>query len=256
MEYVERVYREYYSPKSALRFTLIEGESDIEIMIELPQNLKPQEPFFSDLTYVKESLNRYLLELRQQLICHIQDVPDFLTTLVPIECLFPCESWIRGMYDAADKAGVGPMASVAGAIAQELGRYIQATWGEVDFFIENGGDLYIHTKKERHIQVFAGDSVLSNKLTILLSPHQSPMGVCTSAGTVGPSLSFGKADAVVVLAKDVSIADAFATRIGNEVVSRESIQQALSIGKESGVVEGILIIIGDHLGVWGNITLA
>jgi len=256
MEYIERVYREYYNPKSALRFTLIEGESDIEVMIEVPQYPEYQDTNFTDMSNAKESLHKYLLELRQQLICHIQDVPEFLTSLVPVECSVPCETWIRGMYHAGDIAGVGPMASVAGAIAQELGRYIQATWGDVDFFIENGGDLYIHTKKERHIQVFAGDSVLSNKLTILLSPHQSPLGVCTSAGTVGPSLSFGKADAVVVLAKDASIADSFATRIGNEVVSKESIQQALSIGKESEVIEGILIIIGDHLGVWGNITLS
>jgi len=83
-----------------------------------------------------------------------------------------------------------------------------------------------------------------------------PLGVCTSSATVGPSLSFGRADAVCVLAPSVALADAAASAIGNLVLKKDDIQRALDFGATIPGVEGIVIVFRDNLGVWGDITFA
>ena len=122
--------------------------------------------------------------------------------------------------------------------------------------VENGGDIYLATLKERMIGVYAGASPLSMKLGILVSPEDSPLGVCTSSGTVGPSLSFGKADAVCILSKSAAIADAAATAVGNVVREKKDIERGLEKGKEVEEILGTLIIVGERMGVWGDIRLA
>lgn len=243
-EYIERFYRERHNTDNMLRFTLCEGESDIEVLVEAVEDGE-----------IVSKLGAYLHRLREELKSHISRRPEFLTSLVPIEEWDDCEAWIKTMYHGSAMAQVGPMACVAGSIAQELGQWIHTQYGPVEYMIENGGDLFVYTKKERRIQVFAGESILSDKIRFKILPSQQPIGICTSAGTVGPSLSFGIADAVVVLSKDNALADAVATRLGNEVKSSKYIDTAIQIGKSIKGIEGILIIQQEHLGVWGNIEL-
>jgi ApbE superfamily uncharacterized protein (UPF0280 family) len=88
-----------------------------------------------------------------------------------------------------------------------------------------------------------------------ISPEQTPLGVCTSSGTVGPSLSFGKADAVCILSKSAALADAAATAVGNVVKEKKDIELGLGVGKEIEGVQGILIIVQEKMGVWGGIRL-
>ena len=121
--------------------------------------------------------------------------------------------------------------------------------------VENGGDIYLVTSKERIIGIYAGDSPLSLKIGIVISPEETPLGVCTSSGTVGHSLSFGKANAVCILSKSAALADAAATAVGNVVKKKTDIELGLERGKEIAGVLGTLIIVEEKMGVWGNIKL-
>jgi ApbE superfamily uncharacterized protein (UPF0280 family) len=103
--------------------------------------------------------------------------------------------------------------------------------------------------------IFAGSSVLSEKLALRIRPEQTPLGVCTSSGTVGPSLSFGRADAVTVVSPSGAVADAAATRIGNQVKRRGDINRALAVAPEIEGVLGAVIIMGDRVGAWGEVEL-
>jgi len=160
---------------------------------------------------------------------------------------------VREMIRVSQLARVGPMAAVAGAIAEWVSKDLLKLSKEV--IIENGGDIYLATARERTIGIYAGQSPLSLKIGIVIGPEESPLGVCTSSGTVGPSLSFGRADAVCILSKSAALADAAATAVGNIVQEKKDIELGLGRGKEIEGVLGVLIIVGEKMGVWGNIKL-
>jgi ApbE superfamily uncharacterized protein (UPF0280 family) len=158
------------------------------------------------------------------------------------------------MEEAAAKVNVGPMAAVAGAFAEIVGRELLRYSPEV--IVENGGDIFIKTTKSRLIGVYAGeDSPLTGRVAIKIEPADTPLGVCTSSGTVGHSLSFGKSDAVVVLSHSASLADAAATAIGNLVKAETDIQQALDYARRVPGLVGVAVIMNDKMGVWGKINL-
>ena len=114
---------------------------------------------------------------------------------------------LRTMLSAARLAGVGPMASVAGAIAQAVGAALKPHSSSI--IVENGGDCYLDMDEETTVGIYAGPrSPFSGKIGIRLTADVFPLGICTSSGTVGHSLSFGKADAVTVTARDAALADA------------------------------------------------
>jgi ApbE superfamily uncharacterized protein (UPF0280 family) len=145
------------------------------------------------------------------------------------------------------------MAAVAGAMAESVSKDLLKFSKEV--IVENGGDIYLATSKERRVAIYAGGSPLSLKIGILIKPEETPLGICTSSGTVGHSLSFGKADAVCILSKSAALADSAATAVGNLVQEKRDIEKGLERGKEIEGVLGTVIIVGEKIGVWGNITL-
>jgi ApbE superfamily uncharacterized protein (UPF0280 family) len=191
---------------------------------------------------------------RADLENYIDQNLDFLVTLDPIDVSEGAPSIVVKMAKAAKKAGVGPMAAVAGAIAEEVGHALMKRSAEV--IVENGGDIFIHTKKPRRIGIYAGDSPLSGKLAIEIAPEDSPMGICTSSGTVGYSLNFGLADAVSVLSSSTVLADAAATAVSNIVQTADDIPAAIKLAQSIDGVAGVVIIIGDKLGVWGKVKLS
>ena len=89
-----------------------------------------------------------------------------------------------------------------------------------------------------------------------MEPGQTPLGICTSSGKVGPSLSLGLADAAVVLAPSAALADAAATAVGNRVRSADDMEAALELGQSIRGVTGIVIITGDRMGARGDVKLA
>jgi ApbE superfamily uncharacterized protein (UPF0280 family) len=145
------------------------------------------------------------------------------------------------------------MAAVAGAVAQFVSKDLLPLSEEL--IVENGGDLYLVTSKERTIGIYAGSSPLSLKIGIRVGPEETPLGICTSSGTVGPSLSFGKADAICILSKSASLADAAATAVGNIVREKKDVEAGLEKAKEIAGILGAVIIVGNTVGAWGDLNL-
>ena len=158
------------------------------------------------------------------------------------------------MVEKSSLAGVGPMAGVAGAIAEFVGNDLLTYCREL--IVENGGDIFIKSSKERKILIYAGeDSPFKNKLGIRFRGGEKPWGICTSSGCIGHSLSFGKTDATIIIAPSAITADVFATATGNIVKSEDDIDRALHFVEHSGEVTGAIILIGKKMGVWGNVEL-
>jgi len=180
--------------------------------------------------------------------------PGFLEALAP----WPEDPFapgvVREMIAAAARVGVGPMAAVAGALAQRVGRALSPQSPEV--IVENGGDIYLKLQQPATIALFAGKSPLSGKVGLKIDPAWGPLGVCTSSGTVGHSLSFGRADAACVLAADAALADAAATALGNRVPAAGSIPAALEWAGTIPEILGAVVIVGEKMGAWGRVELA
>lgn len=184
---------------------------------------------------------------------YIRRFPRFAQTLVP----WPEDSLapliVQEMIKAGQRAGVGPMAAVAGAMAERVGTELLGRTDEV--IIENGGDVFIKTERPLTVGVFAGNSPLNLKVGLQIHPSESPTAVCTSSGSVGHSLSKGNADAVCVICASCALADAAATAICNRVVAHTDIEPAIQWGRSIKGIEGILIIFADKMGMWGRIQL-
>ena len=159
------------------------------------------------------------------------------------------------MQDAGRTAGVGPMAAVAGAIAEFVGRDLLDMDGISEVVVENGGDIFMHRTSESVISIFSGPSTLSHRIGIRIYENRMPVGICTSSGTVGHSLSQGSADSVTVLSRSVSLADAAATRLGNEIKNKQDIRKALDLAKTIPGLIGVVAILGREFGAWGDIEL-
>ena len=158
------------------------------------------------------------------------------------------------MAASTEKVDIGPMAAVAGLFSEKVGKVLLKKTDEV--IVENGGDIFIKTKKDPIIGIYAGDnSPFTGKLAIKISSKSTPCGICTSAGTVGPSLSKGTADAVIVLSPETTLADAAATALGNMVQSKTDIDKTINYGKKIDNITGLVIIKDDKIGVWGELEI-
>jgi len=201
-----------------------------------------------------ELATAFRLQVENYLAAH----PEFGTSLSPLDTDELAPPLLRRMFEAASHAGVGPMAAVAGGIAECVGQGL-LDGGHREIIVENGGDLFLHRSVALTVSVFAGQSPLSNRLGISIEPEQMPLGICTSSGTVGHSLSFGAADSVTVVADSAFLADAAATRLGNEVGSAgdpgKGIERALELAASMELLRGVLIICGETMGAVGEIEL-
>ncbi|MFC1910137.1 UPF0280 family protein [Chloroflexota bacterium] len=209
--------------------------------------------------YIRASSNmhrkalRLVQKYREILEKYIAQNPLFLSSLEPVAVSKDSPVIIRAMAEAAGKAGVGPMASVAGAIAECVGKELLEFSPEI--ILENGGDIFIKSLKDRVVGVFAGDSPFSGKIGLEIRASYTPLGICTSSGTVGHSLSFGKADAVIILSKSTPLADATATAIGNLINSASDIQLGLNFAQRIDGINGAVIIKGEDIGLWGDVRI-
>ena len=239
LSYQERVYRRV--EKSGLVSSMVKmAETDLHILAA---------------DKVDEKALQLVTDVRLQIEQYIEHQQRFLDSLAPLPMDERAPEVVRQMLAAGLQAGVGPMAAVAGVVAQWVGRMLQAT-GHAEVIVENGGDLYVARNRPCTVAVYAGESPLSGTLGICLQPDRMPCGVCCSSGTIGHSLSMGEADAVVVVAPDTALADAAATRLGNEVgKSRQSIEQALALAGKLEGISGVVIISGARLGARGDIEL-
>jgi hypothetical protein len=236
--YQPRTYRHWIEGKDLVPFTVTVKETDL--YIRAAANLQ-------------RKARRLVLKYRRHLERYIEQNPDFLTSLKPLLLAAQAPNIVKDMIEAGNHAGVGPMAAVAGAIAEYVGKELLAFSPEI--IVENGGDIFLKILRKRTVGIFAGDSPLTGKVGLEINPQDTPLGVCTSSGTVGHSLSFGKADAVVVVAASAALADAAATAIGNRVSQPDDINGAIEFGRSIGGLKGIVIIMGSNIGAWGDLKL-
>jgi hypothetical protein len=236
--YEERKYREYTNAEGLVKFEVIEAETDLLIMAE--KILYDQ---------ALASVSKY----RKQLEMFILDNPEFQKTLTPYRVPLLAPKIVRNMAWAAKRCKVGPMAAVAGAMAELVGCDLLLYSKEV--IVENGGDNFMKINKTRKVGIYAGNSPLSEKIAIEIDPKDTPCGICTSSGTVGHSFSFGKADAVCVISKSAALADAAATAIGNVVQDINTIEKGIEVAKKIKGLSGVLIIKDDKMGIVGKIKI-
>ena len=234
--YQPRTYRHWVKNKDLITFSVIVEETDCNI---------------SAVTRLESKARKSILKHRAIIKKYISSHPLFLTTLTPFTVEADAPLIIQAMAEAGKKASVGPMAAIAGAIAQFTGEELSQYTPEL--IIENGGDIYLHSSKNRTIGIFAGDSPLSGKIGLEIAGKNTPIGISTSSGTVGHSLSFGRADAVVVLAENAVLADAVATGAGNLVLTPSDIPRCIEYAGSIPGVKGIVIIKGEDLGAWGAV---
>ena len=207
---------------------------------------------------VSELAQQLALQYRLQIENYIQQHPEFAGALSPLSLDALAPPIVKEMLVAGIGAGVGPMAAVAGVVAEYVGRgLLQSECQEV--MVENGGDIYINRSKDCTVAIFAGESSLSMRTGVKLAAQTMPIAVCTSSGTIGHSLSFGLADSVTVIARSTALADAAATRLGNEV-GREAggdrgIKRALEKSRTISGVLGVVVICGEKIGAVGDVEL-
>ncbi|KUO72680.1 MAG: thiamine biosynthesis protein ApbE [Clostridia bacterium BRH_c25] len=233
--YQERSYRKYMRTDELQGFNVCEFESDLQI--------------FTGSNLEKEARNA-VIKYRRDITEYIKKNPKFIASLSPVEAASDAPGIVQDMCRAAQLANVGPMAAIAGAVSKYVGRHLLQFTDEV--IVENGGDIYVKSKKDRRILVYAGSSPFSNKLALLVPGCNRELGICTSSGTVGHSLSFGKADAAVILSKNAVLADAAATAVGNVVKDKNDIEAGIEYAMSIQGVDGVLIIVGDKMGACGD----
>jgi len=215
--------------------------------------VKETDLFVHAVKPLEDITRELILKHRGVIEAYIKRYPGFATTLTPWRINGPAPIIITRMSSAGEKAGVGPMAAVAGAIAEHVGMDLLRHTREV--VVENGGDVFFKTNGPVTVGIFAGNSPLSLGIGVRVDPGKEPLSICTSSGTVGHSLSFGKADAVCVLSRSGSLADAAATSIGNRITSKATIGSAIHFGKNIQGVGGIVVIVGGEIGIWGELEV-
>ena len=236
--YQERTYRKLVDTDKLTTFRVVVQETDL--LVHAARKLVAE---------TKE----LVLEHRGYVEAYIKTHPEFMTTLHPWRLEGPAPNIVSDMIVAGKDAGVGPMAAVAGAIAEHVGLGLLNLTDQV--IVENGGDIFIKTNTPATVGIFAGASPLSMQVGIQLDCGKKPAAVCTSSGTLGHSLSLGKADAVCVVAESCALADAAATSIGNLIQTPADINGAISAGKRIARIKGIVIIAGEKIGAWGNLEV-
>jgi hypothetical protein len=237
-KYQRRFYRDWVKVKDLHLMHIMARETDLQILTNKPL----------DKEFAEERIRSYRWDIEN----YIDRDRRFLVALKPIAVELNAVPIIKEMAQAAQRSNVGPMATVAGAVAEFLGRDLLRQ-GYKEVIVENGGDIFLKTRKVRAIGIYAGRAKLWNKLKLKIRPKDTPIGICTSSGTIGHSLSFGIADSVTILSKSTCLADAVATATANRVSSKEDLQRAIDFARAIKGVSGAIIILKNNLISWGAV---
>ena len=236
----DRGYRRSLRPtKGEAAFQVVVEETDLWIVAE------------KDLS---GPISDFVHELRGPLKSYILAHPEFLTSLKPVGVSERAPRLVRAMADAARTCGVGPMAAVAGTIAQAVAE----KFAEIspNILVENGGDLYLCSQKKRVVGVLF-DPKEEAGLGLKLGRHAFPLSLCASSAKIGHSLSLGRADLVVAGAKNASLADAAATALANMLRSRNDLGRVVDRAKDLGRagLTAVLAQCEGRIAIWGEMEL-
>ena len=199
-----------------------------------------------------EAVTRQIVRQRDILERYLARHREFADSLTPVAALDDAPDVARRMARAAAAVGVGPMAAVAGAMAQCAAEAGIAA-GADEAIVENGGDIYLATIEPVVIGLNTGTSELAGRLAFSLDAEQTPISICSSSGTMGHSMSFGRCDLATVVAKDAALADAAATMAANLVSRAEEIDATLENIAAIDGVDGVVIVKNDRVGLAGQL---
>ncbi|MFW6034701.1 MAG: UPF0280 family protein [Halothermotrichaceae bacterium] len=236
--YQPRFYREQFK-NDLIKKNICYKDTDLMIMAPIIKN---------DILYTT------IRHLRGVLDNYIKDNPLFLKSMVPLNIDKYAPGIVKEMIEMSAAAGVGPMAAVAGVFAEKVGKKVLEDTDQV--IVENGGDIFLKVKDGCKIGIFPGkDSPFNNKLTVKIEAVDTPLGICTSSGVMGPSYSEGSADIVTIFSHSTVLADAVATAAANRINSKKDVKNAVDWARQIEGVMGLIIIKDDNIGIWGNVEL-
>jgi ApbE superfamily uncharacterized protein (UPF0280 family) len=238
-KYQKRFYRNWVYPKSWYKEEVMVKETDLQILTDKPLD---KDFAIKRVKFYRDKIEDYINYKDRR----------FLTSLKPISVELTSHKIIQEMSRQAKKANVGPMATVAGAIAQFLGRDLLRC-GYRQVIIENGGDIFLKVTKPIKVGLYSGRKKILNRLSLKIDPKDTPLGICTSSGTLGHSLSFGCADSVAILSKNAALADAVATATANLVQKKGDLERAINFARSVKGILGAAIILKNNLASWGKI---
>lgn len=199
-----------------------------------------------------DTVTAEIVHQRDMLEAYLKRHPEFATAFAPLDPLPDAPESAQRMAAAAHTVGVGPMAAVAGTMAQ-LAAQAGLRAGAPEAIVENGGDIYAVVTSRVKIGLHAGQATVADHLAFLIQPNATPLAVCSSSGTMGHSTSLGNCDLATVVSPDTALADAAATRAANMVSRIEDVDAALeTIAAIHGVL-GVVIAKHDRIGLAGNL---
>lgn len=237
MDYTERSYRSRFSDDGRRWFCVKFLESDLWIGVDSG----------SYRASMEDEVYAMLVELRRSMDAYLLMDPAYKAALTPYDAGLEAPDILKEMSRISHKTGIGPMSAVAGAVAKHVADFL----GTKEVIVENGGDIYAKATSDMDISVFAGQSPLSEKVGLHIPSTAFPIGICTSSGTVGPSLSLGRADAMMIVCKDVLLADSYATAFANRIQSVNDLQPVIESIQTIPEILGALAVKDDKLAVCG-----
>ena len=242
MEYKERSYRSRFSNDERRWFCVKFLESDLWIGVDNG----------SYSASMEADIYGMLVELRRSMDAYLLMDPQYKAAIVPYDAGLEAPDILKEMSRVSHKTGIGPMSAVAGAVALKVADFIKGRYGVKEVIVENGGDIYADATSDMDIAVFAGQSPLSERVGLHIPASSAfPLGVCTSSGTVGPSLSLGRADAMMIICRDVLLADSYATAFANRIQTINDLQPVIDRIQNIPEILGALAIKDDRLAVAG-----
>lgn len=241
MEYRERSYRSRFSNDERRWFCVKFLESDLWIGVDSG----------SYRASLEADTYAMLVELRRSMDAYLLMDPQYKAALTPYDAGLEAPDILKEMSRISHKTGIGPMSAVAGAVAKRVAEFL----GTKEVIVENGGDIYAQAASDMDISVFAGQSPLSEKIGLHIPAAEFPLGICTSSGTVGPSLSLGRADAVMIVCKDVLLADSYATAMANRIKTVNDLQSVIDRISDIPEILGAIAVKDDRMAITGRFEL-
>ncbi|MBE6501245.1 MAG: UPF0280 family protein [Methanobrevibacter thaueri] len=209
----------------------------------------------SDVT--DHDLENYIRSIRADLSSYIAQNPDFLHSFNPI----PSNDEnlpliVSKMYESSSLCEVGPMACVAGTISEMSLDYLM-DMNSKNSIVENGGDIALVNDRTVLCGIYSENEILGNGIAFKITERKSPLGICTSSGKIGHSISFGASDSVTVISNSASVADGLATRIANDAKGQNSEDRVSNAAETaesySDLFDGVLIICGGNVATVGRL---
>ncbi|WP_372774507.1 UPF0280 family protein [Mangrovibacterium sp.] len=191
----------------------------------------------------------------EELDAYTAEEPFFKKSLKPCAAIETAPEVAKMMAHAGELASAGPMAAKAGIFCELVGKALTEKFEIGELILENEGDLYIKLQNSLIVSIFAGESDVSGLIGIEIQPEQTPLGVGTAAGKIGTPMMHGKADAILIVARNAAVAGAFAVGLGNLIKKPGDVDKVLKRTEVIPEVEAAVLVFDDQIGLRGEFEL-